>query len=464
MNIIILTPGAGAMYCGNCLRDNALVHTLRRMGHDVVMVPLYLPLTLDEPDESSQAPVFYSGINVYLEQKLNWFQRAPKWLRHILASRGLLRLAAGKAGSTRPSELGEMTLSMLKGQEGRQAREMEDLAGWLRHQPPPDVICLSNALLLGMAAGLKAAFPVPLLCYLQGEDWFLDALPEPHRTEAWKHLSSISRKVDRFVAPSHYFGGVMTRRLGLDPGRVSVVPNGIRLDGYPSAPESSAAASTAPSDAATPGSAQASDEAAPVIGYFARQCYEKGLDTLVEAFIQLCRRGRAPRCQLKVGGSCGPSDQVFVDGLRQRLQAEGLLDRVTFHPNLDRAAKLEFLRSLTLFSVPARYGEAFGLYVVEALAAGVPVVQPRVAAFAELVETSGAGSLCAPEDPQALAEALEALLLDHELRRQFRQNALRSAREHFDAQVMANRTMEVFQELVSSQRSGTDLRAADRSA
>src|SRR5438270_3029410 len=97
MNIIHLTPGAGAMFCGNCFRDNALVAALRKLGHQVTMVPLYLPLTLDETDQSAGTPIFFSGLNVYLGQKSAFFRQAPDWFHNLLASPKLLRWAAGKA-------------------------------------------------------------------------------------------------------------------------------------------------------------------------------------------------------------------------------------------------------------------------------------------------------------------------------------------------------------------------------
>src|SRR5438477_9222185 len=147
MTIIQITPGAGAMYCGNCLRDNALVRELRKMGHSVTMVPLYLPLTLDEEDQSAATPVFFSGINVYLGQKSALFRDAPAWLRNLFASRSLLSWAAGRAAKTRAKDLGELTLSMLRGEEGNQARELDELLRWiLEAEQRPDVICLSNAL------------------------------------------------------------------------------------------------------------------------------------------------------------------------------------------------------------------------------------------------------------------------------------------------------------------------------
>src|SRR5215831_16070622 len=107
MNIIQITPGAGPMFCGNCLRDNALVTALRDLGHQVLMIPLYLPLTLDEADQSAGTPIFYSGINVYLEQKSALFRRAPDWVHSLFTGRGLLKWAAGKAAKTRAADVGD---------------------------------------------------------------------------------------------------------------------------------------------------------------------------------------------------------------------------------------------------------------------------------------------------------------------------------------------------------------------
>src|SRR6266568_3940052 len=162
MNIVQITPGAGAMFCGLCFRDNALVGELRRTGHKVTMVPLYLPFTLDEPDESAGTPIFFSGINVYLEQKSAFFRHAPGWLHRLLASRGLLKWAAGKTAKTRAEDLGDITLSMLRGEDGNQARELNELIAWFKSQSKPDVICLSNALLLGLAHRLKSELGAPI--------------------------------------------------------------------------------------------------------------------------------------------------------------------------------------------------------------------------------------------------------------------------------------------------------------
>jgi glycosyltransferase involved in cell wall biosynthesis len=392
LRIVQITPGAGKMYCGACLRDNALVTALRKLGHAAVMAPLYLPLTLDEEDQSAGTPIFFSGINVYLEQQSALFRLAPFWLHQALASPTLLKWASGAAAKTRPIDLGAMTISMLRGEEGNQARELDGLIDWLRAEKP-DVVSLSNALLVGMARRIKAELRVPVLCSLQGEDWFLDALPTPDRALAWQTASERAADVDLFIAPSRYFADLMQARLKLAPERVRVLPNGLNLEGY----------------AAAPGK---SDVQPPTLGFFARMCREKGLETLVNAFILLRTRGRVADLKLRIGGSCGPADEVVVDEMRARLQASGLLADVDFQRNLSRADKQAFLRSLSVFSVPALYGEAFGLYVIEALACGVPVVQPRHAAFPELIAATGGGLLRAPGDEAALADAIERLLLD----------------------------------------------------
>jgi glycosyltransferase involved in cell wall biosynthesis len=419
MNIIQITPGAGGMYCGGCLRDNALVAALRKQGHSVLMVPLYLPLTLEDEDQSRGTPIFFSGINVYLDQKSSLFRKAPRWLHRLFTSPKLLKLAAGSAGKTRAEDLGGLTLSMLRGEEGHQARELDELIAWLKGNDRPDVISLSNALLVGMARRLKQELGVPIVCSLQGEDAFLDALPEEDRNQAWRIVSERAREVDRFIAPSRYFGNLMLARLGLRPDQLQVVQNGINLDGF-----------------GIQDSPCISPDAPPVLGYLARMCPEKGLGTLVDAFIALKQRGRITHLKLKVGGGRGPADEAFVNELRQRLKAHGVLGDVEFHPNLTREEKLAFLRSLTVFSVPALYGEAFGLYVIEALASGVPVAQPRHAAFPELIEATGGGVLCEP-DCDSLTDAIEDLLLNPAKARQLGETGRKAVSEKFSVDRMA---------------------------
>ncbi|MEI8288480.1 MAG: glycosyltransferase family 4 protein [Verrucomicrobiota bacterium] len=409
MRIVQLTPGTGNFYCGSCLRDNALVRGLRERGHDALMVPLYLPLILDEPSASAGTPIFLSGISVYLSNKFN----VPGWLDRALSSPGLLRMAAGLVGMTSPRQLGRSAVAML--QPDAAHAELERLIGWLRSQPAPDAICLSNSLLTGLAARLRQEFRVPLICTLQGEDSFLDALPEPYRQRSWELLAERCAGIDHFIAVSRYFADVMTRRLNLPAGRVSVVHPGIAVDEF-----------------------RPADTAQPVIGFLARMHPTKGLDTLVEAFRQL----KTPGARLRIAGAMTGRDQAFVSSLRRKLG-----DRAEFLPNLDRAAKADFLRSLSVFSVPATYGEAFGMYVLEALAAGVPVVQPRHGAFPEVLAATGGGLLCEPNQPAALAAALDELLADPARARHLGATGRQVVREKFSIAAMTANVEAILQKV-----------------
>ena len=426
MNIVQITPGAGGMYCGGCFRDNALVAALRKQGHETLMVPLYLPLTLDEADQSAGTPTFFGGINVYLEQKSALFRKAPKWLHSLLASPALLKWASKYSARTRAADVGDLMLSMLRGEEGNQARELSDLIAWLKTQPKPDVICLSNALLVGMARKLKAELNCAVTCLLGGEDAFLDGLPPSVRETAWKTLSDRCRDVDLFLPPTRYFGDLMSRRLALRTNQVRVVPNGINLAGYqPAEPQSP-----------------------PVLGYFARMCREKGLDTLVDAYLLLKKRDAGKNLRLHVGGGCGPTDEPFVEAQRRKLREAGAMDDAQFFPNVDHAGKIAFLRSLTVFSTPALYGEAFGLYVIEALAAGVPIVQPRHAAFPELLEATGGGVLCEPGDPKSLADGIESLLRDPKRARDLGARGRDVVAREFSIETVATKTLSAFEQAV----------------
>ena len=383
------------MYCGGCFRDNVLVAALRKAGHETLMVPLYLPLTLDEPDQSAGTPIFFSGINVYLEQKFSLFRHLPAWVLKPFSSRALLSWAGGRAAKTRPADVGDLTLSMIRGEHGHQAREIEDLIHWLKKHSLPQVICLSNVLLIGMVRRLKSAFKSRVVCLLSGEDSFLDSLPSSVRQEAWRSVIERCKDIDLFLAPTRYFADLMMQRLSVAPGKMAVLPNGINLSGYQ-----------------RNGPPKTQSPQPPVLGYFARMCPEKGLDTLIDGYLLVKKRAIGQSLRLHVGGGCGPGDQAFVDDQRRKLESAGYLGDVAFFPNVDHAGKISFLEGLALFSVPARYNEAFGLYLIEAMAAGVAVIQPRWAAYPEVIQSTGGGLLYQPNDALALADAIESLLQD----------------------------------------------------
>jgi len=391
MKLLFLTPGTGSYYCGVCMRDNALAKQLCADGHDAVLLPLYLPLTLEEAAASPDAPVFFGGLNVYLQQRFPWFRKAPLWLDRWLNHRVILKWLGRFAGMTHGADTAALTLSMLKGEEGAQNREIDKLIDWILKFERPDAIWLSTGLLAGVARRIRSETRVPVFCSLQGEDSFLDGLPEPWKTSSWEEMARRLEELDGVVAPSRFFAQVMEGRLGLKAGNVEVMPNGMALQGY--------------GPALVPPSP-------PVVGYLARFIRGKGLGAVVEAFVELHRRGRVPEARLHCAGTMIPEDQPFLEQQKARLRDAGLLHLAEFSPNISREEKVRFLQSLSLLSVPATYGEAFGLYLIEAMACAVPVVQPRVAAFPEIIESSGGGVLVDPGSVSEMAAAWEALLLD----------------------------------------------------
>jgi glycosyltransferase involved in cell wall biosynthesis len=423
MRLVHLTAGTGSFFCGTCLRDHALVKALRRLGHDALMVPLYLPLVLDDSGSREESPLFFGGINVYLQQKSAFFRRTPHWLDKLLDSPALLRQAGRRAGMTNPRELGEMTLSMIKGENGRQVKELDKLVAWLVEQKP-NVVCLSNSLLIGVARRVREELRVPIICSLQGEDAFLDSLPEPYREHCWQLVQERAAEVDRFVAPSRYYDALMQERLQLAREKIVVIYNGIDLDGF--------APAAAPPEF-------------PTVGFLARMCPDKGLDTLVEAFIKLAPR--VPRARLKIGGTQTDADRAFVNDLTERLGQAGIANAVKFLPNLTHAEKQQFLRGLTVLSVPTRSGEAFGLFVIESLASGVPVAQPNNGAFPELIELTGGGVLYAQGDASSLAGALGKLLLDPARAAELGRFGREIVNVRFTSDAMARSFEELFKQL-----------------
>ena len=418
MRIILLTPGTGSYHCGVCMRDNALAKELIRQGHDAMLLPMYLPLTLDESPANPDAPVFFGGVGVYLQQKFSLFRHTPRWLDRLLNARPLLKFAGRFSAMTATAEVGDITHSMLLGEHGHQAREVETLIAWLRAHGKPDAVWLSTALLIGLARRIKEALGVPVLASLQGEDSFLDGLPEPSRTQCWKTLAERARDVDALIAPSRYYAELIGARLRLAPEKMRVIPNGIAAADF--------IARTALPDP-------------PVIGYLARFSKGKGLGLVVNAFIALKRCGRFPKVQLRCAGTMTAGDAPYLTRQRRKLMDAGFAGDAEFLPNVSREEKVGFLRGLTLMSVPAMYGEAFGLYLIEAMAAGVPLVQPDTAAFPEILAASGAGTLHAPRSATALAEAWEVLLHDPAALHTFGQRGRAAVEGEFSLARMAER-------------------------
>lgn len=416
------------MYCGSCLRDNALAVELLRRGHRVTLLPLYTPTSPDETNVSHRR-VLFGGISVYLQQYVPFFRRSPKWLDALLDAPWLIKTLASRSTSTDPKLLGDMTISMLEGDHGVLRKEFGKLLTWIADEPVPDVINLPNSLLIGLARPLKRALGRPVCCTLQGEDLFLNELIEPYRTQAIELIQRQVREVDRFLPVSEAYVPVMSSMLAIPRDRMSVVPLGINLTGF----------------------ARRERHGDPFrVGYFARIAPEKGLHVLADAYVRLRRRVPQARMRLDAAGYMWPAQAPYLAEVKARLRGAGLADEFMYHGSVDRDGKLEFLRSLDVLSVPTPYDEPKGVFVLEAMAEGVPVVQPRRGAFTEMIEKTGGGLLVPPDDPDALAGALHDLWADRALNERLGERGFDGVRRHYDIARSADRLMAVYSEVTGS--------------
>ena len=436
MRIVHISPGSGDnFYCENCLRDLALVREMRRLGHDVLMVPLYLPLHADKTEPVANAPIFFGGVNVYLQQKFGLFRKTPRWVDKLFDSRKLLEWAGRKAGMTTARDLGETTISMLEGEHGRQVKELNRFVDWLQAEEGAcDVICLSNILLGGLARRIKERLNVPVVCLLQDEDGFLDGLTSPYAERAWEVVRGRAGDIDGFVAVSRYFARTMQERLGVEDSRMHVVHMGVDLAMY------------------TPDQVEPD---VPTIGYLSRMCPERGLGTLVDAFILLKKDDRLKSVRLRVAGGRSAADEPFIQRVQGKLAAAGLLDDVDFLESFERDSRLDFLRSLSVLSVPEPQPVAYGLYVLEALAMEVPVVEPAIGCFPETIEMTGGGLLYEPNTAERLAEVMEPLLLDAQAARELGAEGREGIGKAFDIQRTAGEMLRVYERIAQQSKRGT---------
>lgn len=428
MRILYIIPGSGGtFYCQNCQRDLELVKTLRDLGHDVVSMPLYLPLTLSFPGTDPCMPQFFGAVSLYLRYRYPSLKKLPQWFWKLMDSRQILRFAAYKAGHTRADGLGQLTVSMLRGENGNQADELARLIEWLKCDNGKfDIVCLSNALLLGLAAPLRRALGVPIVCWLQDENVWPDKMSQQEASEVWKEIKNKVDDVDLFVSVSASYSELFSRQVGTSLKQVKTVYPGINPSCY-----------------------RKNDplRQPPTIGFMARMADDEGFGLFCDAF-QILRQRYSRFAHARMYATGGLSnDRDWYKTLLRKIarfsdQQNILLDPLAFER--DRAS---FLQQLTILSVPALKGEAFGLYIIEAMATGIAVVQPEVGAFPEILKQAGCGLLYKPNKPEVLA-ATWANLLDNpdELLRQSQLGQLAVAK-HFTLNATAKKLSECFASL-----------------
>ena len=427
MKIAYITAGAGGMYCGSCLRDNTLAAALMDAGHDVLLIPTYTPTRTDERNVSHNR-VFLGGINVFLQQRFEFFRRTPWLLDRLWDFPPVLRLTSRWGLSVDPAHLGRLTVSILRGTNGFQRKEIRKLVRFLAEEAAPEIVNLPNSLLISLAPAIKAKMDVPICCTFQGEELFLERLGEPYRSECIRLIGEHASCVDAFIAVSHFGAQYMAKYLGIDRNRIRVAPLGISLNGY----EGRSAADREPF----------------TIGYLARITPEKGLHVLCKTYERLRNNEGLPPSRLWAAGYLAPGCKSYLAGIRKDLDSWGLSGHFQYHGELDRGQKLAFLKNLSVLSVPGPYDDPKGLFLLEAMASGVPVVQPRRGAFTEIVETTGGGILVEPDNPDELAQGILDLWRNPAKRIELGSQGCEGVRKYYSAARMSRKVLEIYQSLL----------------
>lgn len=433
LTIASITAGSAGMFCGSCMRDNTIARAMHRAGHDVHLIPTYTPIRTDEENVADEH-LFYGGINVYLEQSIPGYRFLPGFVTHWLDRPSIINWATSRGIETSAKNLGALTLSMLQGDHGKQRNEAARLADWLADSVKPQVVNLSNILIGGCIGAIRRKIDAPIVVTLQGDDIFLEDLPEPYQSKSLAEIRKIAEQVDAFVVFSRFYAEKMSDWFQVPLEKFRIVPLGVDVADFPLE-----LAENRPF----------SEEAPPTIGYLARLAPEKGLHLLVDAFMQLREMPGMEHAELKVAGYLGAQHKQYAEEQFAKLNGAGLGGEYRYVGEVDRHGKVEFLHSIDVMSTPTIYREPKGLFVLEALASGVPVVQPEHGAFPELLAATGGGHLFPPGDASALATKLAELLADRAESRRLGMEGCRAVHQKYHADAAAAATIDEYRLLLA---------------
>jgi glycosyltransferase involved in cell wall biosynthesis len=393
--VYLITGSGGSFYCGNCYRDMIYLRAIKKVpGTNASAIPLYLPPDVSVEEKGLDHNVFFGAISMYVREKVPFLKNMPVFFDKILDSPPLLKMAAKRAGTTRTEGLEDMTLNMIKGENAFPEKELQRLTEYICKDGKPDIIHLSNALVIGLARQIKSKIDVKIVCSLLNEDDWINDMAEPWQSRAWNLIARESGNVDVFLTPSQYYKELFKSKTGHFKDNIYVVPMGF--------------------DSISPINPEKKHNR-PAIGYLCRISSHNGFDKLVDAFILLKSKEICKDLTLHVSGGYTDDDKPFIARQISKIKSAGLKDSVRIYPDFIGNSKEDFFSNIDVLSVPVRKYDGYGLYLLEANAAGVPVVQPATGAFPEIVEKTGGGIIYSPDNFEELAAALEGLFKDREL-------------------------------------------------
>ncbi len=426
--VYLITGSGGSFYCGNCYRDMLYVKAIRKVpGAAARAVPLYLPPDRQNVRDGFEKEVFFGAISMFLREKVAFLKNMPAFMDKIVDSVPLLKLAARQAGATRTEGYENLTLSMIEGDNAFRKHEVDRLVKYLMADGKPDVIHLSNALILGLARQIKQRMNVKIVCSLLNEDDWIDEMAEPYQGNAWKLIAKEAIHVDSFITPSSYSKELFRRKTGLDGSNVYIVPLGFD-------PAENEYGKT--------------DNAKPALGYFSRVNAHNGFDKLVDAFIEIKEKDLVPGLTLHVCGGFTGDDKPFVAEQIKKIKAHGFQKSVRIYAEFLGDKKLEFFANVDVISVPVRKYDGYGLYILEVNGAGIPVVQPATGAFPEIVEMTEGGLIYSPDNNEELVRSLVGLLNNRALQKELGDKGKLNVRAKLSLDKMSLALSDIYNRLI----------------
>jgi glycosyltransferase involved in cell wall biosynthesis len=393
MKITYLIPGSGGtFYCGNCHRDLLYIRAIKKVqDFETSAIPLYLPPDHISGENDFDPNVFFGAISMYLREKVPFFEQMPAFMDKLLDSSPMLKIAARRAGTTRTEGLEDLTINMINGENRSRELEVRRLANYLIRNSKPDIIHISNALIIGLARQLKKYLDVRIVCSLQNEDDWINEMAEPYQGKAWKMISEEAVNIDAFISPSRYYKDFFVSKTGYSGNNIHIIPSGIDVN-------QSIKTSI--------------NHKFPAIGYYCRVNYQNGFDKLVDAFIDLKSSKGMHDLTLHVCGGYTADDKPFINEQIKKIRDHGYKSYVKIYPEFHGTGKQQFFSNIDIMSVPVRKYDGYGLYLLEANAAGVPVVQPATGGFPEIIEITKGGIIYQPDTVDELSASLYNLLKD----------------------------------------------------
>jgi glycosyltransferase involved in cell wall biosynthesis len=425
--VYLITGSGGSFYCGNCYRDMIYLRAIRKVkGISASAIPLYLP-----PDGTVESGldknVFFGAISMYLREKVPFLRNMPVFMDKLFDSAPMLKMAAKRAGTTRTEGLEDMTLNMIKGENAFPEKELNRLVDYLTKDGKPDIIHLSNALIIGLARQIKRKLDVKIVCSLLNEDDWIDEMAEPYLSQAWKLISREAGNVDAFLTPSNYYKNLFISKTGISGDNFNVIPLGI--------------------DSIELLKIQKKDNW-PAIGYFCRINQQNGFDKLIDAFIDLKSTNKLPGLTLHISGGYTGDDKSFIAEQIRKIKANGLKSHIRIYSEFQGNSKQEFFENIDVLSVPVRKHDGYGLYLLEANMAGVPVVQPATGAFPEIVALTSGGITYAPDNVAELSASLLNLLSKRDLISELGQKGKENVLAELSIEKMSETLSEVYNRLI----------------